>query len=114
MALLEGIKVKLGTVEFTVPPLTIKALRILGPRFTELQKVAASGDAAALMQPENLDTIVEVAHAAIIRNHPEVTKEELEGLIDLSNLKDLFMAVCGQSGMRQAAPGEAPAPKPRR
>lgn len=111
MPLLEGIKVKLGTVDFTVPPLTIKALRLLGPKFTALQKAAGAGDIAALTSPEHLDTILEVAHASIVRNHPDVTKDELEGLIDLTNLKPLFLAICGQSAMQQAEPGEAAAPK---
>lgn len=112
MALLEGQKLNLGGRDFIVPPLNIKALRILGPRFNQLQKIADSGDLAEMFNGDNLDTLVDVVHAAIVRNYPDVTREEMEDLIDLANLQPLFMSICGQSGLQQKGPrGEAKGPR---
>jgi hypothetical protein len=114
MALLEGTKCNLGGRDFIVPPLNIKALRILGPRFAELQSAAECGNLAEMFQGEKLDTLLDVVHAAISRNYPEVTREELEDLVDLGNLEPVFRAVCAQSGMQKGAPkGEAAGPKRR-
>ena len=56
-----------------------------------------------------MDCIVDVVHAAVIRNYPALTKEEVEDLIDLGNAAVIIKAVMGQSGLvrKDGAPGEA-------
>jgi hypothetical protein len=103
MAILEGQKVNLGGRDFVVPPLNLRALRILGPRFAELSQNAVAG----VIGPDQIDTMIEVVHAAMVRNYPEITKEELEDLLDMGNIARVFQAVAAQSGMKQAPSGEA-------
>ena len=108
MAILEGQKVNLGGRDFVVPPLNLRALRILGPRFAELASLSGN---TAVFDPASLDTMVDIIHAAIVRNYPEITKDELSDLLDMGNLGPVFQAVAAQSGMRQVSPGEALAPR---
>lgn len=114
MALLEGTKMNLGGREFIVPPLNIRGLRLLGPKFDSITKACMGAGVSALLSVEVLDDMMEVIHTAIVRNYPNVTKDELEDLVDLDTLPKLFQAVAAQSGMQQAVPGEVTAPKAKR
>jgi hypothetical protein len=48
---------------------------------------------------EDLDTIVDMTLAALKRNYPEITRKELEDLIDLGNLKEIVDVVAGVSAL---------------
>jgi hypothetical protein len=87
----------LGGRTFTVPPLGMKKLRDLLPRLEKLQS------AEGITQAEQIDTVIEAAVAAIQRNYPDVTAEELLELVDLSNVGELFAAVMGRDATGKAA-----------
>lgn len=95
MALLEGVKVDLGGKSFIIPPLNMKSLRILGPKFTALQAALAGG--AMSLDNETIDTLVDTIHSAMIRNYPSITRDEIEDLVDLGSLPQVFQAVMAQS-----------------
>ena len=99
MALLEGIKVKLAGRDFTVPSLNMKGIRLLGPKLVALTENLQNG--AKVMDPGTIGDMLEIIHAAMVRNYPELTMDELEDMVDLSNLEPLFSAVCGQSNLKQ-------------
>lgn len=105
----DGVNVTLGGAEYTVPPLTLGAIRRLMPRIN-----AMSGAKDGTLNGDMLDAISEVAHAALVRNYPEMTRETLDDLIDLKNVQSLTMAIMGASGLVQvkADQGEAEGPTP--
>lgn len=113
--LLDGIKVNLGGKEYTVPPINLKALRQLGPKFASMAKAVDTGNISGLFEGAQLDTMLEVILSAMSRNYPDLTKDDLEEVVDLGNLVDLFGAVCAQSGLKkqEGAPGGARGPKHR-
>lgn len=101
MAILhDGVKINLGGREFVMPPLTLKHLRLHGPIITGLQAMTDVPDA------EQCDGILTLLTAALSRNYPDLTREDLEDLVDVVNLKPAFLAMVGQSGMTQVKAGE--------
>ena len=97
----EGTTVKMGGRDFILPPLTLKALRRLGPTIANLS------DLAGVPTPEQVDAMVELVHASAVRNYPELTMDDLLDLLDLGNLPEVFPAVMAASGLKRSAVGEA-------
>jgi len=94
----EGAKIAIGGRDFIVPPLTFKQLRRLKERIESLKEATLKpGD----LSGEQLDAMAEIIHAALSRNYPELTREDLEDLLDLGNLGPMIKAVMGQSGFVQ-------------
>lgn len=101
--MIKGTIVNLGGTDYEVPPLNLAALE----RFQDKLSRYTGG-----IDPESVKFVVEVAHAAIKRNYPEMTVDELKELIDLGNIREIFGAVMNISGLvaRTDALGEAAAP----
>jgi hypothetical protein len=98
----EGQTLKLGDREFVVPPLNWKRIRKLLP---VLERIRSVGPVMVREFTEAmLDDYIEVIYEAVSRNYPEVTRDELEDLVDLVTAPQVFMAVMGQSGLAQGEP----------
>jgi hypothetical protein len=106
--LLRGASIELGGTTYTVPPLNFRQLRDLEQDLLALGSVTAPGNLS--ISAVDVGRIVKVVHAALSRNYPDITIEEVEELVDLGNAKSLMAAVAGVSGLEQeVAPlGEAP------
>jgi hypothetical protein len=102
--MIEGTKLQLGGQELVVPPLTLKALRRLNAKLKSLASLGRE-----LPSDDQIETIIEVVHTAVVRNHPEVTKEQLEEWLDVGNMAEVLKAVFTVSGLerRKGSPGEA-------
>ncbi len=105
--MLAGTKLIIGERELIVPPLTLKHLRTLGPRLKDLGEIKAD----ALPTDEQFDLIGEVVHMALSRNYPDMTRDEVDGLLDIGNMFYMVNAVLAASGFERGAakgaPGEA-------
>ena len=104
--LIEGAKLVLGGREFIVPPLNFKALRALTP------KLGILAGLGAVPTSEQFDVVVDLVHAALTRNYPDMGKDELEELLDLGNLSTALEAVMGASGMVRGGEVESPGVNP--
>lgn len=102
MTLIEGVKLNLGGRDFVAPPLNFKALRQLTPKLAIL---AAMNDVPT---NEQTDVVLDVVLAALVRNYPELTRDELEDRLDLANLTRALEAIMGASGLERTT-GEASA-----
>lgn len=96
-----GQAVVLGGREYIVPPLTLYWVRHFAERLKAL-------DLSGGMDPDKLDLIAQVVHAALKRNYPGMTFDELLEQIDLGNVQRVFEAVMGISGFTPAAGGDQP------
>jgi hypothetical protein len=94
----EGVKITLGGREFVVPPLNFKSLRKFLPH---IQAVQTESDPEKMM-----DLYEEILQSALARNYPEITKEELDEVLDFSNIQEVFAAIMGASGLKFLKPGE--------
>lgn len=89
----DGVTLKLGGKEYVVPPLSLKLIRKYQTQLSDL------GNIKGVPQASQIDLIMEVILDAIKRNYPDFTMEELEDLIDVKNMRDLFQAIMGVSGL---------------
>jgi hypothetical protein len=104
-----GTDVTLGGETYTIPPLTLAALEVLGPKFEALMGLREAGRMQDLFRPESIATIAELAHACLVRNYPDMTLQDVKELIDLASLPDVFGAIVAQS-----VPKDEPHPAPPR
>jgi hypothetical protein len=100
--LIEGVEIKLGAETYTVPALSIGQVRRLLPKIKAMRSVANPLD----IDDEQWRTMLEIILAALQRNYPNVTSEMLEDIVDARNMRQLFPAIMGQSGLEGNASGE--------
>ena len=91
--MIDGVKIKLGEIEYVVPPLNLKSMRRLLPKLNTLKTSGLPGD-------EDLTTIVDVVHSALVRNYPNMTVEDVENGLDMVNMQGIVSQVLGQSGVK--------------
>jgi hypothetical protein len=100
-----GITLVLGGQEYVVPPLSLGAWEQMQERMSTF-----TGD---LSDKAQVATAIDAALAALKRNYPSMTREELSDMLDIGNMVDVVGAVMDVSGARRkklqeaAAPGEA-------
>jgi hypothetical protein len=92
MPKLTGVSIELGGTVYVVPPLSLNSVRLMQDRIAQFK---GGTDA------ESLDLIMDATHAAIARNYPEITKENLGDWIDLGNMEEVFQAVMDVSGFNR-------------
>ncbi|WP_338847898.1 hypothetical protein V8J88_03845 [Massilia sp. W12] len=87
--MIPGKLIKLGDREYTLPPLSAGWLR------TNSGRLATCFNGAIPPVPD----IAEFVHAALLRNYPDVTQDEIDKWVDTGNAIDLFDDVMQISGM---------------
>jgi hypothetical protein len=96
--MLDGVKIKVGGEEMTLPPLNWKATR----------KFFKDVTGGALDDPEQaVDLMPELLLASLARNYPELTQEELEERITPGEVLAAIPLLLQVSGFTQAQAGEA-------
>jgi hypothetical protein len=96
----KGKTVNLNGADYVIPPLNLRALEQLQDKLTTF------GGAPSL---ENMGIVADIAHAALKRNYPDMTRDEVADLIDFGNMTEVMEAVMNVSGLtaQSDAPGEA-------
>lgn len=95
--MINGNRLDLGGTPYEVPPIALGDLERLQSRL-----VAYQGG----LDAESVGTVIDAAHAALRRNYPEITRDQVGGLIDVGNMAEVFEAVMDVSGLKRRA-GEA-------
>jgi hypothetical protein len=112
--LLPGIEFDFGAGRaLTIPPLAFGALERMRERLNAIPTLQAT-------DPEAQTAIVDAVHAALKRNYPDLTRDEVGDLLDVGNMFDVYTCVMDVGGMkrrqvgaeREAARGNAPAESP--
>src|SRR5260370_31279434 len=103
--MIPGVAVPMGGQDWIVPPLTLGQLRELMPKVRQLTEIGAS------MGEAQINVLIDIVTAALQRNYPETTPENVENLLDLGNASAVLNAVLTGSGLKPsgAAMG-APSP----
>ena len=94
----EGKPVEIGGRNFVVPPLTIGQLKRLRPKIEAM--ASAKPDASAMDQ---VDDIIDIIHAAIGRNYPDLTVDELADMIPLPDVQRIVEEVMSASGLEKTS-----------
>lgn len=103
--MIDGVKIKIGDAEYTIPPLNFKAIKRLQ---TEIAKMADI-QVGATITAEQLDAMVCIVHSALVRNYPDMTEDQVAEIVDLGNAGTIIQAIMGVSGFVQGEknPGES-------
>jgi hypothetical protein len=100
--LVEGVEIKIGRKTFIVPPLTFGLLKKLKPQLELLSTVDAS---ATELSDDKMNAMVDVVHAALMRNYPNLARADLEDDLDIGNVPKIMEAITLNSGLKRL--GEA-------
>ena len=100
--LFEGVKLRIGRGDYVVPALTVRQLKQFRPVLTGMERFKVSDPS-----DEDLDQVLGMVHAALSRNYPDLTVEQLQDMVDLRSLPAIVKAIAGQTGLDRAQPGTA-------
>lgn len=95
----EGIPVYMDGRVWTIPPLSVRQFRAHYETLLDTDVTTENWREKVLMK-------LPVILAAIQRNCPEVTEEQLLDILDLKTFNLVVQAIANASGLRQAKPGE--------
>jgi hypothetical protein len=90
---IKGISIDIGGEQRIVPPLSLHSLEQLLPRLN-----AFKGDASNV---EDISIVVDSTHEALLRNYPEITRDEIARGIGLENFLEIMEAVMDVSGLKR-------------
>lgn len=85
----KGVEVELGGTVYVVPPLSLAALEQLEDRVARFD--------GNVFDREQRAIALDIIHAALRRNYPEMAREALSEMIDLGNMLAMVQAVMGAS-----------------
>lgn len=91
----KGIPFEFSDCTLVIPPLSLGAAERLQNRLTELRE--------GTLDPESIGTVVDTVHAALLRNYPDMTREEVADLIDLENMQEVMTCAMDVAGMKRKA-----------
>lgn len=92
-----GEEITLGDRMFVLPPMSLGAIK----RHRDLLENIGSMNPLAAVEG-----IASLVHAALSRNYPEITLEEVEDMVDLSNAQKIIESITRVSGLvGKANPG---------
>lgn len=98
----DGKWVKLGgRREYLLPALNFKQLKQYQDKLGSMQLNGS------MPNPSQIDDMLDIVHAALSRNYPELKRDELEEMVDMANFADVFFALVNVSGLEARKPGEA-------
>ena len=83
--MIDGATITMGGRDWIVPPLNLKAIKKLGPAIEEIQKSTSQFDM--------LPVIGQLVLAALSRNYPDLSADEVDDMLDLSNSQTVMMAI---------------------
>jgi hypothetical protein len=92
--MIDGAVMTINGQEYVIPALNFKALRKLRADLDMLGKVESNRP----LTDDEADAFVRVFHAALVRNYPDMTTDDVEELVDFRNLVPLMTAIMGASG----------------
>lgn len=92
-----GVAVNLSGNMLVLAPLGLAAVREFQARWKEIP----DGDEDA-----QFSCGIDMVHASLRRNYPDITREEVESIVDIVSMKEAQEAINGVSGLKRVTPGE--------
>lgn len=93
-----GSPFKFGKDTIILPPLSLLHLANFKEKLMNFR-----GDSADMSQ---IDTVIDVCHAALSRNYPELTREEVGGTLGLECFQEVMLDIVRVSGLVDRLPEE--------
>lgn len=92
--LIEGAKIKMGGKEWVVPALNFRQTRELQGQIKTIGNIPEDGEP---LSTEIIDAVSAVAHAAISRNYPDITVDDVDTMLSVNLIGPIVAAVFGVS-----------------
>lgn len=92
--LIPGIKINMGGTEYVVPPLNFRQLEEHSEKLVQLSRMKVGETIYT-----DMTKIVPVVQAALSRNYPDITEEEVRNMLDMGNYRAVVDAVLAVSGL---------------
>jgi hypothetical protein len=90
----EGTEMTIAGKKYVIPAMNLKRLKKQRPNIDLLRSMSPGPQ----MTEEEIGVMVEIIHAALSRNYPDLTVDDVEEMVDLNNIRPISMAVMGASG----------------
>jgi len=100
-----GETMNLGGTDFVIPPLSLGSLELFQERMASFK---------GGLDATSIKLTIDLTHAALQRNYPAITRQEVGDVIDISNVEQVMscvmkvaglMSTQGEAGKDQAARG---------
>lgn len=91
----QGIPFNFDGRTLIIPPLSLGAMEQLQGRLETMGERSIT--------PEYIGTVVDSVHAALQRNYPDMTREEVAALLDLENMQEVMACVFDVGGVKRKA-----------
>lgn len=91
---IKGIPLPLGGTTYIVPPLNLGTLERLQERLANF---------TGGVDQESVSTVLDAAHSALLRNYPDLTRDQVAEVVDVANMAEVMEAVMDVSGLRRKA-----------
>ena len=108
----EGRPVKIGGREFVLPSLSVRQAEKWWPTLLELDQTGATVEEMKQAMSKKFSDIVGIVRDALSRNYPDVTEEWLKEEVSIGQIRELTLAVMGQSGFDAAGERKPVEPRP--
>jgi hypothetical protein len=92
--MIKGIKMELGGTVYIVPPLSLGAIETMQERI---------GRFTAGANLESVGTVIDALHSALLRNYPEMTREQVANMVDLGEMQEVMEAIMDVGGLKRKA-----------
>lgn len=99
--------VTLGAEAYRIPPVPFAMLKDEDFKADLLTLAAIS---STTMSSEQIGTAERFIHAAIVRNYPEITVEQVADMLDLGNILDVLSTALAVSGFQHGTAGASGEP----
>jgi len=95
---IEGEVLKIGEQEFTVPAINFKGVKKIEKLLKKLMEIPAVG---GILTVDQIDVMTEIVLVGLSRNYPDLTKQQLEEILDMNNIQTVIEAITGQAGLKK-------------
>jgi hypothetical protein len=102
--MIDGEKIMVGGVEMTAPPIAYGKVK---KYYQDIKTLDPAGEEFA-----PIDKLLEVIHASLSRNYPDLTLEQLADMIFVAEITPAYQKILSISGFKAVAPGELPGESP--
>lgn len=99
--MIHGRKLNLGGTDYVVPPFPMRILREHPEWLKAIRQIEDIPDS------EQAEAIVGIVHAALNRNYPDLTFDQVENMLDIPTGLTALTAVMDVSGMAPVLPGSS-------
>lgn len=96
----EGVSIYMDGREWVIPTLSVR-------QFRQHYKLLLDTDVTVENWQDKVAERIPLILAAMSRNYPEVTEEQLLDMLDLRSFNAVLLAISNASGIRRAQPGES-------